>query len=51
MIALNRKQETFEEGEVAGAIEAARTAFSTRRKTLRRVLANRYKLGAKRLLN
>lgn len=44
VIALNRKQETFEQDEVAGAIEAARTAFSTRRKTLRRVLANRYKL-------
>ena len=44
VIALNRKQETFDQGEVAGAIEAARTAFSTRRKTLRRVLANRYKL-------
>ena len=44
VIALNRKQATFEQDEVAGAIEAARTAFSTRRKTLRRVLANRYKL-------
>ena len=44
VIALNRKQETFDQDEVVGAIEAARTAFSTRRKTLRRVLANRYKL-------
>ena len=44
VIALSRRSDVFPEAEVERAIGAARVAFSTRRKTLRRVLANRYRL-------
>ena len=51
VIALNRKQETFEEGEVAGAIEAARTAFRRVGRRFVGFLQIAISSGAKRLLN
>jgi len=46
VIALNRREPIADKAEVDQAIAAARIAFSTRRKTLRRVLANRFKISS-----
>ena len=44
VIALNKAENAFDELDIESAIAAARVAFSTRRKTLRRILANRFRL-------
>lgn len=44
VIALNKAENAFDESDIESAIAAARVAFSTRRKTLRRILANRFRL-------